>query len=253
MPFLRTDDIVNFCRELPLHGGGHPIIENLNNAIFNRILTYTDQAVLLLNYSTFTFEYVSETIVNVTGIPHVDFLAGGNDFLTGLAHRDDLHYLNTVVYPAYLPCLNAVPSARWRDLKFCHTSRMRKGDGSYSQVLHQSMPLSFDGGKMLLGLVTLTDVSPYKKGNAVAYRNVLLDGEGLPLVLSEGLCRDCIFSRRECEILSLTARGFSEKQIAAALYLSPNTVKTHRKNMLKKAGVANAPALVLFGVANLII
>lgn len=253
MEFLNSHDIVNFCRASHPQEDGHPILQNLNNPIFNRILTCTDQAVLVFNYSTFTFEYVSESIVNITGVLHGNFLSGGNDVLAGLIHPDDLHYMDTVVYPGYLPCLEAVPPSRWKDLKFCHTSRIRKTNGAYSQVLHQSVPLSFDAGKMLLGLMTLADISNYKKGNAVAYKNVLIDGDGLPLVLSEGLSRDSIFSKREGEILSLTARGFSEKQIAAELFLSPNTVKTHRRNMFKKAGVTNAPALIRFGFANLII
>jgi DNA-binding NarL/FixJ family response regulator len=44
-------------------------------------------------------------------------------------------------------------------------------------------------------------------------------------------------SQREREILTLLAEGMTEKQIAAALVLSPKTVATHIQNLLKKLGV----------------
>ena len=44
-------------------------------------------------------------------------------------------------------------------------------------------------------------------------------------------------SRREREILLLLAEGETEKEIAAALVLSPKTVATHIQNTLRKLGV----------------
>lgn len=45
-----------------------------------------------------------------------------------------------------------------------------------------------------------------------------------------------ILSQRESEILKLALTGKSSKEIAEALYLSINTVHTHRRNILKKTG-----------------
>jgi DNA-binding NarL/FixJ family response regulator len=55
-----------------------------------------------------------------------------------------------------------------------------------------------------------------------------------------------LFSRRESDILSFLIKGFSTKQIAAYLTISLKTVETHRKNLLKKAKVANTSALISF-------
>ncbi len=51
-------------------------------------------------------------------------------------------------------------------------------------------------------------------------------------------------SRRECELLPLVARGSTNKQIAAELYLSEQTVKNHLRRMLRKVGAANRVAMV---------
>ena len=46
-------------------------------------------------------------------------------------------------------------------------------------------------------------------------------------------------SNRELEVLRLLAQGKTNEQIADELVISPNTVKTHVKNTLKKLGVSN--------------
>jgi LuxR family maltose regulon positive regulatory protein len=44
-------------------------------------------------------------------------------------------------------------------------------------------------------------------------------------------------SDREREVLTLVAAGLSNKQIARRLDISPNTVKTHTRNLYAKLGV----------------
>ena len=51
-------------------------------------------------------------------------------------------------------------------------------------------------------------------------------------------------SKRELEILQLIAEGLSNQDIASRLYLSPNTVKWHVKNIYGKLGVENRVASV---------
>jgi DNA-binding NarL/FixJ family response regulator len=45
-------------------------------------------------------------------------------------------------------------------------------------------------------------------------------------------------TRREAEVLALVAAGRSNRQIAQALFISPNTVGVHVSNILAKLGVA---------------
>jgi DNA-binding CsgD family transcriptional regulator len=46
-------------------------------------------------------------------------------------------------------------------------------------------------------------------------------------------------SRKEKEILLLISRGYSSREIAKLIFLSPNTVNTHRKNIIRKTGTRN--------------
>jgi LuxR family maltose regulon positive regulatory protein len=44
-------------------------------------------------------------------------------------------------------------------------------------------------------------------------------------------------SDREIEVIQLIAAGLSNKEISSRLYLSPNTIKTHTRNIYSKLGV----------------
>ena len=49
---------------------------------------------------------------------------------------------------------------------------------------------------------------------------------------------------REREVLGLLAEGHNNSAIAKYLFISPQTVKTHRRNLMRKLEVHNLPALV---------
>lgn len=61
-------------------------------------------------------------------------------------------------------------------------------------------------------------------------------------------CESISLSKRECEIISLIAEGYTNAQIAKSIFLSPHTVGTHRKNIMSKLGVKNTAGIVMYAV-----
>lgn len=53
-------------------------------------------------------------------------------------------------------------------------------------------------------------------------------------------------SIREMEILGLIMQGLTNQQIAETLFISFETVRTHRKNILEKTGSKNTAALISY-------
>ncbi len=58
-----------------------------------------------------------------------------------------------------------------------------------------------------------------------------------PRVLKKYSITEAPLSRRECEILQLVAQGCSNLQIGRHLFISPNTVKVHMRNIFEKMQV----------------
>lgn len=55
---------------------------------------------------------------------------------------------------------------------------------------------------------------------------------------------------REMEILRLMCKHMTNKEIAAELYISEDTVKYHKKNMLAKTGFARSVDLAFYMISN---
>ena len=53
---------------------------------------------------------------------------------------------------------------------------------------------------------------------------------------------------RELEVLKLVAQGMSNKEIAAELYISENTVKNHVRNILEKLHLHSRMEAVVYAV-----
>ncbi len=99
------------------------------------------------------------------------------------------------------------------------------GDGIYKLTYTQLIPEEKIGKKFwLLGITPATD--PYTK------MNTLMQKSGL--------------TWREMEIGCLIHDGLGKNEIAARLFISPDTVRTHLKKIHKKLGVNNRTQLVAF-------
>lgn len=55
-------------------------------------------------------------------------------------------------------------------------------------------------------------------------------------------------SQREREVLALIADGSTSKEIASKLFISPQTVETHRSNLMTKLKVRNVAGMVVYAV-----
>jgi len=67
-------------------------------------------------------------------------------------------------------------------------------------------------------------------------------------ILKKESANQVIVTRREKEVLELIAEGFTNKEIAAKLFISITTVDTHRNNLLEKFKVSNVASLVKVAV-----
>jgi DNA-binding NarL/FixJ family response regulator len=61
---------------------------------------------------------------------------------------------------------------------------------------------------------------------------------------------DSLLTEREMEIITLISLEYSGKEISKLLFISANTVETHRKNIMKKLKLKNTIGLVKYALKN---
>jgi DNA-binding NarL/FixJ family response regulator len=75
------------------------------------------------------------------------------------------------------------------------------------------------------------------------------DPETLRIIMKKNIVRcqnahSQKLSSREIEVFNLIVQGFTNKQIATKIFVSFETVRSHRKNILHKTGCANTAMLI---------
>ena len=104
----------------------------------------------------------------------------------------------------------------------------------------------FAGLGIWLGL-TLTRKKPAMvKGEIAAQTQTQLQNKE-PFVADEARLRQLGITARELEILGLIAAGLSNREIAARLFVSENTVKTHSSRLFDKLGARRRTQAVQIG------
>ena len=96
----------------------------------------------------------------------------------------------------------------------------------------------------------------YKSGSGneiIAAMNEILDGnkyycEAVHRVIDTGADSSSHPTSRELEVLNQMAQGKTSREIAAALFVSDNTIEAHRKALFHKLGAINAVDLIVKAV-----
>ncbi len=88
-----------------------------------------------------------------------------------------------------------------------------------------------------------------------ALENEVRDRGGDPVVPDEEEQNDTLsdLSDREREVIRMVALGLSNKEIADKMFISVNTVMTHRRNIARKTGIHAAAGITIYAIVNGII
>ena len=201
----------------------------------------------IYNFETMQFEFVSDSVKDVVGIePHEMSL----DKFLSFYHPDDLEKMAEKEKAALDFKINRIKTHEITDYKTVYLLRYLLPDGTIKKILHQAKPINISkNGKIQQVLGVHADVS---------YLNVPIDhkisfiSDKLPsyysldpnnLVLDEVKTKND-FTPQELKILQLISQGKSNLKISQKLFVAENTIKTHRKNILKKSNSINTPHLI---------
>jgi len=196
---------------------------------------------LVFNIPSTTFEVISEELTSVLGYQHDEMSV---PFLISKIHPEDqpwfLNFENKV--REFFGRLNArqVPN-----YKVQYDYRIRKKNGDYIRIMQQVTVLQFTGkNNIMRTLITHTDISHIKKECAPELSFIGMNGEPTYINIEvKNLFAEEVVTMREKQVLGLLVKGYDSKSISRELYISKQTVDTHRKNLLRKTGCENTASL----------
>jgi len=209
-----------------------------------------DYYFFIFNMFTYNFDLVSNSIVDILGYDNSDITL---DFLMNLIHPEDRVWFANFEKDATSFLLN-LPVEKRKKYKIRMDFRVRKKNGDYIRILHQTiiLELSYNGGA-LRTLGVHTDITHLKPFGIPQLSYIGIEGEpsfynvklGKPLIpLAEPL------TKREKEILRLIIMGKNSTEIADILFLSKQTIDTHRKNMLNRNRLKHSGELIAVAIRN---
>lgn len=185
------------------------------------------------------YHFMGKQQERVSGYANEEFMEKGIELFLQCLHPEEI---NIILKEIYQDIIRFIASQESDDdkkrLQFQYNYRFRRKNGRYANLFEQIQALELDEtGRVSLAL-----------GNVIMLQNA----EILPLRLSirqfktDGMSKT-VFSKnyssiqfnykitmREEEVLRHLASGKTSKEIANQLCISPNTVDTHRRNLLKK-------------------
>lgn len=145
--------------------------------------------------------------------------------------------------------LRFYPPRKRHLLSFAFTCRTADAQGKYLHLYHQiTFPHLDKQGNPITDFCVVTDITALQSPHPCMLhvrRNGSRKTETLRTQVFTCL-EEVEFSRRELEVLRLVAEGCNSQEISERLFISYNTVCSHRKNLLRKAGVNRTVDLLRF-------
>jgi DNA-binding CsgD family transcriptional regulator len=126
--------------------------------------------------------------------------------------------------------------------------RFKNAKNEYVNIIQNTTPLEFDIDiKPIIGLAHYTVLNSNIKMDVCASGKLLNSNNEYETKyfnnFSQKLISDGI-SNRERDIIRLLVLNYSSKAIGEKLYISSNTVDTHRRNILKKLNISSTGELI---------
>ena len=227
--------------------------KNLEAELYHKLLNFVQIGnfyYFIFNFEIVDIEFLSDSVKDVLGYEKEIF---DMPFCFSKIHPEDQPYFFNFENESVQFYLS-LPIEKRKKYKTSMDFRMQKKDGSYVRILHQVAIIEqFEDGTFFRTLGVHTDITHIKAMGKPILSFIGMDGEpsyinvtpGNPIIKVEESISD-----REKEILLLLIDGKRTSEIAAQLYISYNTVETHRKNMMRKTNAQTTGQLTAMAILN---
>jgi DNA-binding CsgD family transcriptional regulator len=220
---------------------------------YRSILDNINGFILISNYNLGGYEYVSNGIYAHLGYDLSNWSAERmTDFMISIIREDHRHFLINSLFPIVLEYFkNHSTRDTGTDFRYTLCLQLKNVNDVFRWYLVDTVLIEVDAnGFPVRGLITCTDIHQIKRDDCVYYSITKKNSAGIYDVMLEGTADNRLnelnLTPREIELINLISRGNTNKEIAEKLFISINTVQTHRKNIMKKTGCSGTADLTNF-------
>lgn len=224
-----------------------------NHPLVRGLWTIGRYFVMVSNMQTWNIELVSGDCLQLTGYEPEEIESMKAQFIMNYTTDTDTPFCLNVVKLG-MQYLHQRPHEERELIYAVYFYRAQKKDGQIITIQQQSIPVLFDEQKIPYIFSNIfTDISFLGVSNIPQALMVNKHTDEIFHLLPQHLelvKMEEMFSGREKEVIQLLINGNNSRQIGQKLFISMETVRTHRKNILKKSGLKTTAELVGYALTH---
>lgn len=214
----------------------------------------TYKSIYIIDYQEKGFEYVSGNPLFLCGHTAEEVKEMGYAFYFKYVIKDDLDLLlkiNNIGFDFY----ESIDVEARKDHTISYDFHLKNQEGKTILINQKLTPLFLtDDGKIWKAICIISLSTEESSGNIKIYKTgdnkvFKYDLEGDFWKTTEKIK----LSDREQEILQFSTRGYTINEIAETIFVSPDTVKFHRRKLFDKLEVANISEAISYATNNKLI
>ena len=214
----------------------------------DEFLPYSSTFFCITNTQNLSFEYISKNFKSCLGLDPEVMKTEGMRYFWSRIHPEDLENWLSALNLLMEFTLSSISEEDRHKANYTWNFRFKNAEDVYVNIIQNTTPLAFDSmNKPIIGLAHYTVLHPELKMPITAsakllnsqneYETIYYNNVSQKL-LSEGI------TNRERDIIRLLVLNQSSKEISEKLNISPHTVDTHRRNILKKLDISSTGELI---------
>ncbi len=214
----------------------------------------TYKSIYVIDYQEKGFEYVSDNPLFLCGHTAAEVKEMGYAFYFKYVVQADLDLLlkiNTVGFEFY----ENIPIEERKNHTISYDFHLKNEEGKTILINQKLTPLFLTRkGKVWKAICIISLSAENKSGNIKIYKKG--DNTVFNYDLEGGYWKETKvieLSSREKEILQYSTRGYTINEVASAIFVSPDTVKFHRKKLFEKLDVSNISEAIAYATNNKLI
>ena len=231
---------------LQSEGDKENLLKLIENPQFKELLASCPSIVGIYNNLTMGYDFMSNNTKEIMGYEKELFLgAGGMEKVLSTFKTEHAQLYNQYIFPVIFEYFHKCTATKdISNHRFTASFKLKKADGSYKWCMQQIKAISMNENMYpVLVMVFISDITDIKKDEdidfVIAYKDEHDIFQNIYALTIPAGGSAISFSKRELDILTCIKKGLPNKEIADMLTISEHTVKSHRKNILKKSNGLN--------------